>query len=45
MPANRLAGAAALVLLFVASSVSAVSMSINGVGPALIYPYYTVNKS
>jgi len=45
MPANRLAGAAALVLLFVASSVSAVSLSINGVGQALIYPYYTVNKS
>lgn len=45
MPAKRLAGAAALVLLFVAQSVSAVSLSINGIGQALIYPYYTVNKS
>ena len=45
MPAKRLTGAAALVLLFIAQSVSAVSLSINGIGQALIYPYYTVNKS
>ncbi|HEV7491462.1 MAG TPA: hypothetical protein VGO25_11685 [Rhodanobacteraceae bacterium] len=45
MPAIRLIGAAASVLLFVAHSVSAVTLSAGGIGQALIYPYYTVNKN
>lgn len=45
MPAKHVVSALALVLSFVVHSAFAVSLNPRGVGQALIYPYYTVNKS
>jgi hypothetical protein len=45
MHATRLVSAAALVLLSFAGTASAVSLDPRGLGQALIYPYYTVNKN
>ena len=45
MHATRLVSAAALVLLLFVQSAYAVSLSPSGIGQALVYPYYTVNKS
>jgi hypothetical protein len=42
--ARRLASAAALVSCFIANFACAVTLNPRGVGQALIYPYYTVNK-
>jgi hypothetical protein len=42
--ARRLAGALALAACFVADVACAVTLNPRGVGQALIYPYYTVNK-
>jgi hypothetical protein len=44
MRATRLVSAAALVLLSFVTSASAVSLDSRGLGQALVYPYYTVNK-
>src|SRR3954462_8537006 len=43
--AYRLAGAAALATSLLASNAGAVTLSPHGIGQALIYPYYTVNKN
>ena len=45
MPAKHFVSAVALVLFVAYHAASAVSLSPRGVGQALIYPYYTVNKS
>ncbi len=46
MSRNILLGAAALVLVnAIPHSAGAVSLNPRGVGQALIYPYYTVNKN
>src|SRR4051812_4391985 len=45
MSAKRSASAVALVSLFLVNLACAVSLSPNGIGQVLIYPYYTVNKS
>jgi hypothetical protein len=45
MHATRLVSAAALVLLSFLTTASAVTLDPRGIGQALIYPYYTVNKS
>ena len=42
---RRLAGVAALAMAFVAQHAGAVTLSPHGIGQALIYPYYTVNKN
>jgi hypothetical protein len=44
MRATRCVSAAALVFLFFANAASAVSLDPRGIGQALVYPYYTVNK-
>ncbi len=44
MHATRAVSAAALLILFFASTASAVSLDPRGIGQALVYPYYTVNK-
>ena len=41
---RRLAGATALAMAFMAQHAGAVTLSPHGIGQALIYPYYTVNK-
>jgi hypothetical protein len=43
--AHRLAGAIALATAFMANGAGAVTLSPHGIGQALIYPYYTVNKN
>jgi hypothetical protein len=45
MHATRLVSAAALVLLSFAGTASAVTLDPHGLGQALIYPYYTVNRN
>ena len=42
---RRLAGAVAFAAAFIAQHAGAVALSPHGVGQALIYPYYTVNKN
>jgi len=44
MRATRFVGASALFFLFFATTASAVSLDPRGIGQALVYPYYTVNK-
>lgn len=44
MRATRTVSAAALAILFFATTTSAVSLDPRGFGQALVYPYYTVNK-